>query len=60
MTSYKKYTLRVEIPETINLALKDVAEVERNGEPTFPELEKLARLKRVLQTAKDICKELGS
>lgn len=60
MTSYKKYTLRVEIPETINLALKDVAEVERNGEPTFPELEKIARLKRVLQTAKDICKELGS
>ena len=60
MTSYKKYTLRVEIPEMINLALKDVAEVERNGEPTFPELEKIARLKRVLQTAKDICEELGS
>ena len=60
MTSYKKYTLRVEIPETINLALKDVAEVERNGEPTFLEREKLARLKRVLQTAKNICKELGS
>ena len=60
MTSYKKYTVRVEIPETINLVLKDVAEIERNGEPTLTEREKLGRLKRLMQIAKDICKELGN
>lgn len=60
MTNYKKYTVRVEIPETINLVLKDIAEIERNGEATLAEREKLGRLKKLMQMAKDICKELGN